>query len=718
MQKYASNLLNYPFTVSVQRSHKKGQSDKKRLLCEDIFTFDIETTSFFYDIDRKPFLYKPGEDPDYWTGVYAGGLPYIWQFGINDTYYYGRDINSFYALLAEFPEDLHIRIAVHNLSFEWHFLDQLTWSNLFAKSSHKPIKASCAEFPNIEFYCTYSLENRSLASWGKALGMPKLTGYLDYNKELRTPYTPLDDNEMAYSERDLKVMYVGITDELKIYKSVWKLPLTSTGKVRRVVRDLLMQEESYVKYIKNLIPETPYDYQTSMYVFAGGYTHANRTFVDRTVYNEDGRHGGHYDFTSSYPYEMVASKFPCSRWVYTDKVLPDPATFEDTAYKMHVVFYNIRCETQNTYIPYSKTDSIDAVLDNGRIISAKQVDTWICESDLEIITMMYTWEKVDVLTVYKARKDYLPIKFVEFILQLFHDKTMLSGAERVLSKARLNGLFGMACTGLLQGEVTYDPDTEEWHVGRVTKEKIDEHLTALRRWRDHRYFLNYDWGVWTANLSRARLMKLIIKYDKHVIYADTDSIFTDIAIDFTEYNNEVNKHLEEVCKIRGLDVQKTRPKNTDGVQAFLGNLTIEPEWSQMRTLGAKRYVERWKEDGALHLTCAGINKEAVTCLHDDIENFKNGVVFDKDEKDVTKLLHTYFENAPEIVFPDGYVCKQKRGVNLRPNGYKLTMDDSYADIVKDISRNMHVEDYDNHLKSVWYDDVEEIIENAWKGVLK
>ena len=95
MELYTGELLNHPYTIRIQQSHKKGEADKRRLYCEDIFTFDIETTSFFYDIDKKPFLYKAGEDPEYWAGIYAGSLPYIWQFGINGRYYYGRDMSDF-----------------------------------------------------------------------------------------------------------------------------------------------------------------------------------------------------------------------------------------------------------------------------------------------------------------------------------------------------------------------------------------------------------------------------------------------------------------------------------------------------------------------------------------------------------------------------------------------------------------------------------------------
>ena len=717
MERYASDLLNYPYTVRVQTSHKKGQSDTRRLYCEDIFTFDIETTSFFYESDKKPFLYKKGYDPEYWAGVYAGAIPYMWQFGINGTYFYGRDIQDFYTLLDHFPPDLHIRIAVHNLSFEWHFLDRLTWSKVFAKSAHKPITASCSEYPNIQFYCTLSLENRSLASWGKDLGVPKFSGMIDYNQML-TPLSDLDEDHIKYGEQDLRVMYVGIKKELEVYGSVWKLPLTSTGKIRKICRDMLLEDKAYVNYIKKLVPENPYQYKTSMAVFAGGYTHANKMFVNQTIYNDDGKHGGHYDYTSSYPFEMVVGKMPCTTWAWWKKEIPDRKLFEDHAFKMHLIFKGIRSELQNNYIPSAHCEVVNGTIDNGRVVSADSLELWCTEQDFSIIEQAYTWKELIVCEMWEAKKDYLPIKFVEYVLQLFHDKSALKGLGEgyKLAKAYLNSLFGMAVTALLQSEIVWDTEIDDWTIKRITENQIIEHLEKLRKYKDKRYFLNYDWGVWIANGARCRLWNdLIIPYDKHVMYADTDSIFTNVYIDFSDYNKRIDERLKKVCDERGLDFEKTRPRTPDGKQSHLGQLTDEEEWKTFRTLGAKRYLERWKSDGQLHLTLAGINKEAVTCLNDNEENFRNGVVFDKDSDDVSKLLHTYFDKQPDIVFPDGYVSHQRRGVNLRPNGYRLTVDPSFSDIISDIESGLKNEQYENHLKSVWYDEIDEIVDFAMKG---
>lgn len=714
MEPYTNELLNYPFTVRIQTPHKKGESGHKRIFCEDIFTFDIETTSFFYDIDKKPFLYHPGEDPDYWCGVYAGGLPYLWQFGINDRYYYGRDFQDFYRMLEDFPPDMKVRIFVHNLSFEWNWADGLTWDKVFAKSPHKPIKASCKEFPNIEFLCTLSLENMSLADWGETLGIPKLVGFLDYN-QMRTPLTPLTEDELAYGQRDLEVMYAGLKRELETYGSVWKLPMTSTGKIRMVCKDLLLSDIPYINYIKGLVPENPYMYRTSMLVYAGGYTHANRCFVNRTIFNDDGKHGGHYDYTSSYPFEMCCGKMPCTTWEYVAKVIPDDSRFENYAYKMHLKITGLRSELQNTYIPFSHCECVHPTLDNGRVRKADICELWCTEQDWQIIKQAYTWKSVEVIEMWEAKKDYLPLKFVEYVLELFELK-----ANDPRYKPFVNGLYGMCVTALLQSEIEWNDEEGEWHIHRITEDKVIEHLEKLRRFKDKRYFLNYDWGVWISNGSRCRLWNdLIIPYDKHVIYADTDSIFTDIALDVSAYNKEIDARLKKVCDERGLDFEKTRPlSKKKGKRTPLGNLTIEEEWSEFKTLGAKKYCERWKSDGKLHLTISGVSKDAVSLLKDDIANFRDGFVFDKDEPDVHKLMHTYFDSQPDITFPDGYVSHQRRGVNLRPNGYKLSLDASYDDLIRGIDSGTKNESYQNHLRGIWYDDIEELVDMEIERRLK
>ena len=64
------------------------------------------------------------------------------------------------------------------------------------------MKVVSNEFPNIEFRCSYMLTRLSLETWGKQLGVEKLVGFVDYEK-LRTPLTPLTQEDLDYSEHCL-----------------------------------------------------------------------------------------------------------------------------------------------------------------------------------------------------------------------------------------------------------------------------------------------------------------------------------------------------------------------------------------------------------------------------------------------------------------------------------------------------------------------------------
>ena len=71
-----------------------------------------------------------------------------------------------------------------------------------------------------------------------------------------------------------------------------------------------------------------------------------------------------------------------------------------------------------------------------------------------------------------------------------------------------------------------------------------------------------------------------------------------------------------------------------------GVAELDGEYTQFRTVGAKRYCCREKETGELKLTVSGVPKKAgAKCLEDDIENFRSGFTF---RGEITgKLTHLY-----------------------------------------------------------------------------
>ena len=334
MIRYDHQLRHYKFRK--KKTHKK--KGEGATYCLNIMSFDIEVSSGWMK-DGKIIGYTPGYDAEYWNDLDKYALPYIWQFGIDDNVYYGSEIESFLEVLKDLPDDMQYLIYVHNLSYEMQFLQNILHiTDMFARAPHKPFKFRSEEFPYIEFRCSYILSNLSLEKWGNELGVEKLVGDLDYNI-IRTPFhydpgtetitgTPLFDFELDYCEQDVRVVNAGIADLLKIYVDVWDIPLTSTGKVRRKVKETVCKDKVYMKKIKLTLPDNADEYALLQSVFAGGYTHANRRYLGKTV--EGCIH--HRDVASFYPTCLCAFKYPMGKWIYIDHVLPDPATFDDCAY--------------------------------------------------------------------------------------------------------------------------------------------------------------------------------------------------------------------------------------------------------------------------------------------------------------------------------------------------------------------------------------------------
>lgn len=646
--------------------------------CLDIMTFDIEVTSAWM-YEGRLIAYEAGKSADFWNELEKFALPYVWQFSFNDQVYYGRELQEFKLLLEDIPKDLQCIIWVHNLAYEFQFLlNILEVSSVFARAPHKPFKCSFKERSGIEFRCSYMLTNMSLAQWGDQLKLPKLVGELEYNY-MRTPKTPLFDYELDYCERDCEVVYKGILEHLKTYKDVWDIPLTSTGKVRRVVKKRVTNDADYMREVKRTIPKNASEYKRLQQIFAGGYTHANRKYLDDIVRGTI----HHVDIASSYPAILCAYKFPYNKWVYIGRQMPKVSTFKDYAYIMQLHFKNIRAVSWNTYISASKTIGSKYLFDNGRVLAAEDLKITCTEQDFLTISHNYTWDELEIEACWKCKKRYLPKIFVEHVLELYHDKTTLKGVDPLryaISKQYINSMFGMCVTALFQSDVKFEfGAADEWVIEDLDALQVNAGLDKLKIWYSKKYFLSYSVGCWVTAYARRRLWELIEYTDKDMIYTDTDSLFYLGEYDFSWFNDDITERLKTACDHHKIDFALTMPLDPAGQAHPLGILESEDDVEAFRTLGAKKYCE--EREGKLYLTVAGVNKGAVGCL-DSIEKFEDGFKFDKDHPDVHKLEHTYLSNMRPVIWQGGYLSELTHGINMRPTGYELSKPDVYKDALE------------------------------------
>ncbi len=231
---------------------------KKQLIDNTIYTFDIETSSYII-LDNKqlvPLDYlKLSEDEK--ERAITQSLCYIWQFSINDKVYYGRTLEDFKLFLdrLEFFSGTSKKIIyVHNLSYEFTYLRNiLDFKSVFARKSRKVMKACLLDY-NIEFRCSLYLSQVKLERLTKTykLNVEKLVGNLNYNIP-RSPKTYLTEKELAYCENDCLVLYEYIKLMKSKYQNIQNIPLTSTGIVRRELKEKLNKDTKYKYKVKNCL---------------------------------------------------------------------------------------------------------------------------------------------------------------------------------------------------------------------------------------------------------------------------------------------------------------------------------------------------------------------------------------------------------------------------------------------------------------------------------
>ena len=117
-------------------------------------------------------------------------------------------------------------------------------------------------------------------------------------------------------------------------------------------------------------------------------------------------------------------------------------------------------------------------------------------------------------------------------------------------------------------------------------------------------------GVWVTAYARYNLISNLIKLDKKVIYADTDSLKIEEGFDenvIKEYNISVVNKLKKVAHDRGINVKRFAPEDKEGVRHVLGIFEKDAFYDEFITQGAKKYA--YKKDGKISITVSGIPKK-------------------------------------------------------------------------------------------------------------
>ena len=624
--------------------HNTSVDDEGRIL--QISAFDIETTTI-EDIERT-FIYS-------------------WQVYLFERYYiYGRKIEHFIKLLdklSEYFKDNEFKIFVHNLQYEFVFLysyikDHIT--DYFAKDTHNILYF---KYKNITFSCSYNNTNMSLLKFleNEKVKHKKLSGY-DYGKK-RFYNSNIKRDEKIYARNDVVGLCEAIRHKIDYDKmTVWDMPLTSTGYVRGGLKekitiwDIQYLQENYNSY---------YVYKRILDMQRGGDTHGNRYLKGKllNVSRETSIKKPAFlcvDKISSYPFQIISKRYPLKKFEKADK-LPG----KNTPFICRIKLYDTYTDSLSPYISYSKCiDKKGVYCDNGRVVSAEYIEMDVIDIDYYIITNEYKFKKIEVSDIYISEYKKLPKFIIDYVLNLFEQKTDLKHGDQYFYKKvknLINSVFGCMASRIVYEDYKLN---DLGYFDANNRHEKNKYRNAKKKIR-----LPFI-GAWITAYGRKELREVINLCGDKFIYSDTDSVVF-------YYDKKILSQIERI----NWRIKNFRSYTYKG--QCMGVWDIDKYIKRFKFYGAKKYCYEGY-DNDTHITVAGVPvrsygveiREGVTYASVDytkkitIEDFKEGIIFKNAN---LKAVYTFNVNEDHSLYNGHVVYKLYSCLSLIPTDYTLSM---------------------------------------------
>ena len=600
-----------------------------------------------------------------------------WQACVDGFVCVGRTWEEYQTFLAgidrELPEGLCFVQYVHNLAYEFQFLRAIhdfTEDEVFCLTGRKVAK--CEIGKRFEYRCSYCLTNMSLREFLKKMEVEHQKTELDYDK-IRYPWTPISESELEYCIADVLGLYEALRRMMKQDRqNVANVPMTSTGYVRQDFKKA-MRKGGFIPLVKECAPS--YDvYLMLRRAFRGGNTHANRCYTGIIMENVTS-----YDRNSSYPDVLINMPYPIKpfqlqRWTRDLDDLED-----GFPYLLEVVFEDIKQKDPFYGCPYLSIhkcyDLRSIINDNGRVVQAEQLRTFLTDIDLGIMREQYEWSSARILKAYRSEYGFLPSAMRDVTMDYYRRKTQLKGVECQevyynKAKNKLNSVYGMCATNPVRTSMIFNGT--DFEVKEVNEE---EQLEKANR----KSFTVFAWGCWCTAWSRYWLEKAIRLCGHNFIYCDTDSVKYVGTVDFTELNKEIQANSER---------HGAFADDPAGRRHYLGVYEHDATYKRFVTLGAKKYA--YEDEKGLHITISGVSKSGAKemgCL----ENFREGFIF-HESAGLEAFYNDQRMEDPLII--DGHELPIPPNIYLSPGKYRLGLTADYKWLFR-----LTQEQYDKILKS-------------------
>ena len=620
-------------------------------------------------------------------------------------------IEAFKRIRAALKGD-DIYIYFHNLAYDYVFLRLFLFGAFGTPSKElntKPHYPIMLGFENgIILKDSLCLAQCKLEKWANDLDVnhKKAVGSWDYDV-IRDQSDTFSRAEKRYIENDTLALCECLDAFcVSLNKTIYSIPYTATGIPREEVRERAKQHKGHENFLREALS---YDqFQKFMKLYHGGYSHANRFYVGDLL-NDDIT--ACRDFASSYPYCLIAFKYPSSAFIPLGRDVKPEYIIEnsdDYAFVFRISFKNIRLKDHLLPMPSlqaSKCEhSINMKEESGRVKQAGYCTLYICEQDLIVLNSLYDWDPESICTeVEVSPKDYLPRWFTDYVYELYAEKCRRKPHQEedpvayALAKSRVNSVYGLTVQKSIRenflevtepGEykINWDGDTA-WFESGEYRQDLDQDLKAEyeKYLKNPNTVLPYQWGAYCTAFAFRNLFELgscvncqfdkdgHLAYPPHWYYSDTDSCYSD------DWNEEKIAAYNKKCK-KNLQANGYGPVEVNGKEYWLGVAEPDSEYSEYIVLGPKRYCGRSVKDKELHITVAGVPKDGAKCLEDDIEKFHRNFIFDGN---ITgKKAHFYFFSKDGIT-KDQFGNEIGDSIDLQPCNYHLGAVDKEDYILSD-----------------------------------
>lgn len=620
-------------------------------------------------------------------------------------------IEAFKRIRAALQGD-DIYIYFHNLAYDYVFLRLFLFEAFgtpVKELNTKPHYPIMLGFDNgIILKDSLCLAQCKLEKWANDLNVnhKKAVGSWDYDI-IRDQSDTFSRAEKRYIENDTLALCECLDAFcVSLNKTIYSIPYTATGIPREEVRERAKQHKGHENFLREALSFD--QFQKFMKLYHGGYSHANRFYIGDILADDI---TACRDFASSYPYCLIAFKYPSSAFIPLGRDVKPEYIIENAdeyAFVFRISFKNIRLKDHLLPMPSlqaSKCEhTINMIEESGRVLKAGYCTLYICEQDLIVLNSLYDWDPESICTeVEVSPKDYLPRWFTDYVYDLYAEKCRRKPLQKddpvayALAKARVNSVYGLTVQKSIRenfievtepGEykINWDGDTA-WFESGEYRQDFDQDLKAEyeKYLKNPNTVLPYQWGAYCTAFAFRNLFELgscvnckydslgSLAYPPHWYYSDTDSCYSD------DWNEDKIAAYNKKCK-ENLKANGYGPVIVNDKEYWLGVAEPDSEYSEYVVLGPKRYCGRSTEDNELHITVAGVPKDGAKCLENDIDKFHRNFIFDGE---ITgKKAHFYFFSKDGITIDD-FGNEVGDSIDLQPCNYHLGAVDKYDYILSD-----------------------------------